>query len=335
MTSNIFGYLGSAFGGALATLFFIIYLLVKYPEKIDLWISYIARLVAWSSTKWNKFFIAKNIEGTVKTFSKKISRECEDVLPYDLKIKWVNKEDKDKFMKRGKIVIKMHDYKEQAKNIVYITLDYLSLGLLPKVKVFIHEKVNKSLEFAVAEKFFIIQGKHRCLEIFRKEFIEPEIQQNTEIAKYFQWLRKLDDEGMLTRIVLKDFDSLADFTGLGTDIEQETIEYMEAMGKVAERKHGERVGEPLGYNGNYLQTAIIFVADPLKFLTYGTQPYLQYIDGCIKEGFKKLYIFARGENIKNARKVAEDLANDKRLIKTGEEIFHGKIGKDPLLKKFA
>lgn len=315
-------------GGTVFTAFLIFYTIFKYPEKVKIWGALFARLFARLSIRMANFFVAKNLEGTIMAFSKDINKECEDVLPHELKLMWVDKQERrDTFIRKGRVVVKMFDYKNQAKNLVYTVLDFISLGLLPDAKTFVEKNVNNAMEFAVAEKFFVKKGRYDCFNIFDKEFINPELKNKTKVGKYFEWMRKLDELGMFGRVLLEDFKALSGLTAIGniSNVRNETVGYMENMGLVAERKSGELFAKPLGFKGDFFQTAIIFIADPLKFQTQGTRPYLNYVNKLMNAGYKNFYIFARERNIRVAKKIAEDLTKNRKLMKINEEEFYGKI----------
>jgi hypothetical protein len=239
-----------------------------------------------------------------------------------LKVKWVDKEEKrDAFIKRGKAVVKMYHHNNQAKNFVYTIIDYLSLSLIPKSQLFIDEDVMKAAEYTMAEKFFIIESRHKGLKLFIDEFIADEKDKDSDIYKYYETLRKLEEKGFFTRIFLRDLCDLGELsiTGIHTTIKKETKDYTEKLVNLANRKRGEDID--IDYKGKFIKSAIVFIARPLTYEKHGIDPYIRYIYKKYTEGFFTIYLFAQGPNIEIAEEVAEKIEKDGKLMKIEHKNF--------------
>jgi len=69
-------------------LFIIIYLL--YPEKVEKAMILINKAFAYASEKHERRYISKSIEHNINSYVEKFDRESEGILPYKIKVEWVN-----------------------------------------------------------------------------------------------------------------------------------------------------------------------------------------------------------------------------------------------------
>ena len=234
----------------------------------------------------------------------------------------MDKEEKrDAFIQKGKAVVKMYHHSNQAKNFVYTIIDYLALSLIPESQLFIDEDVMKAAEYTIAEKFFIVESRHKSLKLFNEEFIKNEKNNNSNILEYYETLRKLDEKGFFTRIFLRDLYELGELssTGIHTNIKEETKEYTEKLSNLANRKRGEEID--INYKGKYIKSAIVFIAIQATYIRHGIEPYVKYIYKKYAEGFFTIYLFALGANIEIAEEVSDKIEKDGKFIKMEHKNF--------------
>jgi hypothetical protein len=312
-----------ALGGSTATLLYIVIYFLKNPEKAKLWAAYLARFLSWFKASWDKKAVADEIEARNEDFKKIIENESEEnILPYQLKVKWVDKEEKkDAFIKKGKAVIKMYHHNNQEKNFTYTIIDYLTLTLIPNSQLYVDDEVMKAAEYTMAEKFFIVENRHKSLKLFNEEFIKCEEENNSNIYRYYDTLRKLDEGGFFTRIFLRDLYELGELypTGIHTNIKDETKEYTRKLSNLANRKIGEEID--CDFKGKYIKSAIVFIAKYSTYEKLGIDPYIKHIYKRYVEGFTTIYLFAKGDKISIAEEITDKVEKDRKFIKLFHKYF--------------
>ena len=67
----------------------IIILLLKYPEKVEKWLSMLLRLLYFITKKGSRKIIALDIQGRINEFSKSLKKELPNYRPVGIEIQWI------------------------------------------------------------------------------------------------------------------------------------------------------------------------------------------------------------------------------------------------------
>jgi hypothetical protein len=114
----------------------IIYMLLN-PEKAEKWGSILVRIFARVNQAAELRTVAWDIQGEINEFSKKMQKSAKGVMPYGIKINWVKSAEKEAFIKGNDVVVVMSKHTNQARNLVNTCMAYLSVGLLPRARMYI------------------------------------------------------------------------------------------------------------------------------------------------------------------------------------------------------
>jgi hypothetical protein len=139
-------------------------------------------------------------------------------------------------------------------------------------------------------------GALRCLN---EEFIKIETVNNPRITDYIMTMEKLDAEGHLTRVFLKELseiDAKLPSVLSSPTAEAETVTFLQMMKQLAEKKKGVDINT--SHRGQIIDMSIMLVAregvdDPT--------PYINHAERCWSNGLPRLYIMAQGNKIDIAK----------------------------------
>lgn len=252
--------------------------------------------------------ISTYLQSTVNILSRIVNSESKDLVPHGLKIKWIDPhKSRDAFIRDENVVICMESSDNQDRNLARATMLYIAADLVHDSRRYVDEDVMKSADFAVARKMLLIDKRIDALRCLNHEFIEPEIEKKPKIRSYLESMKKMDDQGMLTRILLREFsafDARIIPQPSNKQAEIETVEFTQVVKRVVDKEKGINVTPT--YAGQFIRANIMLVAraDAL----FATGQYVRFAEQSASENVDNLYVSARGgNNIALARLVVKDV----------------------------
>jgi hypothetical protein len=313
----------TSIGWAILLIGLLIYF-IRNPEKAEKWASIIARLFSFISLKLEKSGVAKDIQSDINSFAKEVkSQTKEPILPYKVKVKWVNGITRESFVKNGNVVVRMHHHKNQAKNFLYATLEWVDKGLIPEARHLLDKTVLRAVDFVFINEFLTKKKRYDVKQLFLDEIYEPEVTKGSSLERYCDTFNKLNNTGLFTGVALQEFSCISKKIGSAIPDEKirfETIGFMNMLEKLARRSHGEDVSPT--YIGEKIKCSIVLIARYEKYLTHGLSPYLGWINKCCKEGICSFYVCAVGDpNIMIVRKIRDAYEESKKISVVSENTF--------------
>jgi len=289
---------------------------IKNPEKAEKWYSIIARSLSFISLEWEKRGVASDIQSDINSFVKNInSKTKHPVLYYGVKVKWISGTTREAFVKKGKVIVKMQQHKNQAKNFLYTVMDWVNKSLIPEGRHLLDKAILRALDFTCINKVLVEKKRYDVRQLFLDEFYEREATKGSLLEKYCSVFDKLDKTGLFVGVVLPEFSSLGKRTGsmmLDEKIRLETIGFTGMLEKLSRKLHGEDVSPT--YNGENIKCSVVLIAKQEKYLLHGLSPYLNWINKCCADGIRSIYVSAIGDaNISIVRKIQDSYAESKKI----------------------
>jgi hypothetical protein len=305
-------------------LVFLLAYMLKNPEKAEGIAALLSRMFASRSLRFDKAYVALDIQSKLNDFSKTVNSETVDIMPYPAKIEWVKTMNRQTLIENNEIVIKLNGHNEQKKNLVYATVAYVTSGLLPYSRQYIDESIMKSCDLVVTAKL-LRKEKRGVLEFFFDEFLSPIMKDQPEVKKYTGLMVRLDNHGLLTRILLRELWDVGRrlYPRAPTrSIKQETVDLVEMLGRLVEKRKGVDISPTIETEN--VKMSIMLIARPEVVASYGIDPYLKYINKCLERGIYTIHILARGPiNISVAKVVAQHYENSMKIEKIEETKIPG------------
>lgn len=268
-------------------LLIIIFLVVQDPNRAfklkSLIISPFFKLFRW----FKREYIANEVAGNVNTFFSK-ELNSDDV---SVKIKWV-KSETDPIFKSGRLVILMKKEEDQTKNILSATKYSLPKFVVPLFRYHIKSSCVSAIDLAILQKLANKLGNHGKY-VFKKYFLNPEIESDPEIIEMLQKLNRIDKSGIFTTIFLNELDYIGE--GLyadsnTTDRTVELIKFVNFLCSIADREIGEEI-ELMSFS-EVFKVSIILLAKTQIANKRGLIPYLRRLNKNLEKGSDSTYIIA-------------------------------------------
>jgi hypothetical protein len=300
--------------------------MLRNPEKIQGVVALLSRTLALWSLKFDKAYVASDVQSKLGSFAKSVNSETVGIMPYPAKIEWVSSADRQALIRNNEIVIKLDGHAKQERNLVHAAVAYVSQGLLPYSRQYVDDHVMKACDLVMVSKILRRERKNGSLDIFFREFLNPIVEQDTETKKNVKVMLKLDDSGYFNAILLRELWDLGRKLYPGETSEatkQETKDLLQMLEKLAVKKKGEDINTTIQERN--ISMTIVLVGRPEVMASYGIDPYTKWIDTCLENGIHTIHILARGKvNIGVAHIIAEHFSDSMKIEKIEEEQISGK-----------
>ena len=276
------------------------------------------------SLKLEKSGVAKDIQSDINSYAKEVSSQTkEPVLPYNVKINWVSSTTRESFVKKGDVIVRMRHHKNQAKNFLYATLEWVGKGLIPESRHLLDKTVLRAADLVFISNFLTKKKRYDVKQLFFDEIYEPEAKKGSILERYCITFSELNKRGLFMGITLQEFSSLGKKIGPeipAKKIRLETIGFMNMLQKLARKSRGEDVNPE--YVGENIKCSIVLIAKHETYFVHGLSPYLGWINKCCTKGVRSFYVCAIGDtNIMIVRKIHDAYEKSKKISVVSENTF--------------
>lgn len=293
--------------GVWGLLVVVVILFIILYEKLERPIAKIKDLFSWVGPGWRRRGIKADIQSSVNLFSQSVDKEVPNTMPYNMKLKFVNEIDRAELRRdKNLVLVRIRDRRHDDKNFVHAMLAFCPVGVLPASRPYLDNSLSDAIDLTITRKFLNAIQYQSALNYLYKEVIEPETAEKPELDKLCRILDRLDEQGLFTKVVLRE---LRDF---GAKVEsrypteahkEETRQFVEYMDAIATRARGELM-EQAGCQGAYISMGFVFVGTYEKIAAEGVTLYLRYIQKLKSMKLERAYIAARDDYIPDAERTA-------------------------------
>ena len=302
--------------GGWGLLLIVIILIIVFYDELEKLIAKLYDLFSWVSAGWRRRAVKADIQSKVNSFSRVIDKEAPNIMPYNMKLQFVKEIDRAEMLREKNLVlVRIRDRRHDDKNFVHAMLTFCPVGVLPASRPYLDDVLSDAIDFTITRKFLSAIRYQGALNYLHKEVIEPEIAEKPELDKLCAILDHLDEQGLFTKVVLRE---LRDFgTKIGSRYpteahKQEARQFVEYMDTIATRTPQEATQTK--FQGTYISMNFVFIGTSLKIKMEGCVPYLDAIRWDKSVGLEKIYIAARDWAIDIAERTSY-LAEKKDLAK--------------------
>lgn len=290
------------------------------PDKLMIWKGMFFGLFSFFSTSADKKRTANTIRGKILEATKKLSKENEYILPYDLNIEWVEEESKEAFFEDNQIIIRMNRSSNPCKNFVTAVTTFVETGLMPKERRYVEEKVMQATDLQIS-RLILENTFAAALNYYNTNVYDTERAADRTLNNYLSKIRQIDDNGMLIAIFLNEICHTANRIypyDPPEELFDETLKFLDFLEKIASRRIGDNT--PLRFDGKFYKVNVILAAKTFTYNIKGKEHYNGIITKAFDSGIKSVYIFGLGSKRKITKEIAETAKKQNEQIK--EVIYH-------------
>ena len=249
---------------------------------------------------FEKNAVEKRLESTIRTTAKKVNQEAGALLPHGIDIKWVKPMDRDAFLKQGKVVVCLEPSSSQDRNLARATMLFVETDLIRESQRYVDPVVMKSTKFVISRKMMLFDRRYDAIRCLNEEFIEPAIKNESQIGEFVLALAAIDDNGLLTRVLLREYTKL-DAKLFSKSSPRKSFKETRALANMlkvfVERDREEDV--PLQMKGQVIRVGLAPVARASTGFCFPV--YISRTLKSHKAQIEAVYVMAMGWNIKYAR----------------------------------
>lgn len=292
--------------GALGLLIITVFLFVIFYDKFEKPIAGIHSLLSWAGAGWRRRAVKSEIQSNINAFSQSIEKEIPNIMPYNMKLQFVSDIDKAELLRdKSLVLVRIRDRRHDDKNFVHAMLAFCPVGVLPISRPYLDDYLGDAIDFTVTRKFLNKIQYQSALNYLYKEVLEPETKEKPDLDKLCRILDRLDEQGLFTKMVLRELRDFGSKVGSRYPTEahkSETRKFVNYMDVIATRKPGELLDT--SFTGNCISMGFVFIGTSAKMDAEGAEPYLRAIQWKKGEGLERVYITARDNNISMAEGVS-------------------------------
>lgn len=300
--------------GSVVLVVIVVAIAATKPENFKILFGYLWQLLAGPFKFFRKKAIRFQIEGPLTKALKRISKELPEIDIPDLKINWVNSDNLQTKLKEGKAIIKLKYDNDNSRNVIKATSIYVKDAFLVNSKPYLSENFVKAIDLTVTKKILLnsdIKNKGNIIPIF----INENKNENNEVFEKCEKLEEIDDNGLFTRVILRELNGLGEKQfGRTPKAEHhiESEEFLDFIYNVVTREYDDNT--PLVYNQKVFKVGFLLVAKAETYINYGLEAYYRRIRLGLASGVKTFYLLARSEKVEILEKVAKELLHTGNFI---------------------
>ncbi len=319
----------TAYGIPCVLTFFLVYILFC-PDKAQMiagWFQYFFGLV-WGCFK--KASIKNRLESSCSKMLNKFGKELPELNIPKLSIEWIKGDQYNTELKEGEAIVKLQFSKDQTKNIVNAASVYVRETFLRHSKPYMNDSLRQAIDLSVTRKILlkIDKNQRNILSQFNNDNSTRFDQYRNECSH----VESVDDAGLLTRILIREFDYFGDKLQGRIPTEKykkEADNFLTYLFDIATRDYDENT--KLQFVESTLKVGVLLVAKLDTYSSAGLDPYLRRIKLGFARGIETFYLLAREDKVDILENVAI------ALLKTGNftlinkpKIFKDQNGRDNL-----
>lgn len=266
------------------------------------------------STKAGKVALSSKVKGSILKATHRFDDFEKDILPSDIKIKWVENEEEESFIKNNQAVVCVRRSNNPQENLILATAAYVNEGLLHNYRRYLDSSTMKASNFAMIKKIIQESGRN-AVTFFEEEYVPKYILGQDDVYEMYQQLKILDKNGMFLHVLLKEYIKAADGVFGDTPdpcLKAESREIVRFLYNIATRETNDNT--ELCLNTNYFKIAIILTAKEEVFKKAGVNPYIKRIKKFMNDEIETIYMFGIGRKIMAAEEIAKRINADETAM---------------------
>lgn len=265
--------------------------------------------------------MSNKVRGTILKSIKEQALANGEIIPSDLKVVWVDKEEADSFVNNNQVIVRIKQSSNPHENLVTAVSEYVNNGLLHNVKRYLDKEVMDGSRILMTRKVIQTASKS-SLNYLDEKYIFPQMEKDGDLKETYDDLVKIDNNGMFIGILLNEF-SKAGMTIYGEIEDPELIaesrEFMRYLYNIASRISCDATD--LAFNRDYFKVAIFLSASNRTLKYSGIKSFVKAISAKLSEGIETVYVFGLGSKRETAKQISEELDSDFRIGKIVEHRY--------------
>lgn len=288
-------------------LFIIVIILFLNPDKAQIWSSVISGKLASTNNYFKRKSISGKLQGKVNQFAKKMDKESNGIMPYQLKVEWISNVDREALLQGdGTIIVRLgHQHNDIQKALALAMQTFSSKAVIPNSRPYLPESVVRSIDMVTTKKMLHSTNEGGSLDYFLDEIVTPAVNENEDLREKCQTMEFLDERGLFSRVLLREYKEMGrkmyprtpDGSTLGES--EEFLNFLKAIAALAPGEEGN-----LDFKKDRIKVAVMPIARAEVVEHRGSAAYIRRIEKLRKDKMETVYLLGLGDNVNYVRKTA-------------------------------
>lgn len=282
-------------------------------DKVFLFKGFVCECFSKVSSAARKGAISNKVRGTVIGAAKEVTTNNMNIMPFDLKINWIQDEKKQTFISGNKVIVRMKQSSNINENLIVATSAFVKEGLLPNERRYLNKEVMEVSSTLMLRKIIRCSG-HNALTYLDEKYLIPRLENDEDFKSTYEDLVRIDNNGMFVGIMLNEYYKAATkISGELPDDEliAESKEFMRFLHSIA---YGTISSvEELDFNRDYFKVSIFLASNDKTLMRNGINSTINQALKQLNNGIETIYVFGLGRKMNVAREIAKELEKDIRI----------------------
>lgn len=313
--------------GPIGILLFAVGYLIANPDKAYRWSEIFWALARKIWKAGDRRAVQHGLQGRVDRFARELATETGRQQPPPIKVQWTDEaEEQRHFFEDNRLVVRVHRYERQDRNLVTASLLYVSETMAKRAKRFLSKSQARATDLYAVDKLLAQAPPAR--ELFHEEIMGVEADASEKIHDLIEQFQRMDQASLFFPVYVRELNHLGRKVVIRPRDERLIVDVealITMLVNFAERVVGEE-GE-LVRIGNELRCAIMIIAKRIKRELGDIGPYARHLDELARKGIETTYLIGSGdrENHEFMDQVAEHFCTSRGWRRAGDRTYTGTI----------
>lgn len=144
-----------------------------YPEKAEKFAGWFLSLFNFGIKKLRQRSITSSIQGNINDFARSINRQVKGVMPYNLRLRFVQSVDRAEISPdKRMVIVRVRDTLQDDRNLVNAMMSFCSIGVVPQARRFLSEPMNSAINVTMTRKLLNGLKHYSALQYLYDEVID-------------------------------------------------------------------------------------------------------------------------------------------------------------------
>lgn len=312
--SDVLQLLLAVIGGSALTATIVILAVLKNPEKVEIWVSWLWRGLRYITKKAEYGYVAADVSGNLNAHLRKhLSEEIEGISIPRIAIRWTNSAQSISAESPGTLIVRMHPHQDRSVNILNASMAVTPRIVVPTIRSQLLPEQSQSIDLQLCRRL-AQETSATAVTSYRLSILDPAIANLPGIVPILEEFQGMDLAGIFLSIFLQELTKLAAQFGLDQlpGLAQEVSRFSKFLQEIGQRSPGDQ--SDLSFIGQYIKVNILLVARA-ETRAKGIGPYRARVTMELARGADSFYVMATETNIGFAGTVVDALDSDMRLVR--------------------
>ncbi len=264
-----------------------------FPQRAQKSLGWLTRSTLGAIRFFQKSTIKNEIEGTINSYVLRLSNELTDFPRISANVEFIRTGDREAILRRGLVILRIHDLKDQNKNIAAATHLFVKTSLLPEVKKYLSKPQIIAIENIITMR--LIEREQRwALSAYWDDIYSKYVACDQRAVKIFEKLKQMEyHEQFFSNIFLQEMAFLGRRSRFITNqntVINEVNDLIDYLYTISQRQRHQDV--PLEFVRRNIKTAFVMVARIAPIRLEEIERYVRRVERNARDGAESIYLLA-------------------------------------------